>query len=277
LDSLPNMEIPSLTGQHAVQEIVCADQQQLEAAHSLAERLQLTVLSAEEDAQQTYCLRLADNGLSLIRPHDKKMGDLYVDFCEGAVAWRRHHGGGNGQAIAKAIGLKTKKNLTVLDATAGTGTDSFILAALGCHVTMIERHPIVAALLEDALKRAQQHEDTQEVAARMSLLTGSSIDLMAGALAASDSLFDVVYLDPMFPKAEKSKGPQVKKSMQFFRDMVGKDEDADALLAPAMNLASYRVVVKRPRKSPFLNDQKPTLSHEGKANRFDIYVKQSMK
>ncbi len=271
------MSAPSFVDSHAVREIICEDDSQQDAARALANDLQLTQLAHMEDAQQDYCLRFTDKGLSLIRPHDKKMGDLYVDFCEGAVAWRRHHGGGNGQAIAKAIGLKTKKNLTVLDATAGTGTDSFILAALGCHVTMIERHPIVAALLSDALTRALQHDDTQEVAARMSLLTGSSIDLMSGELVSKGSMFDVVYLDPMFPKAEKSKGAQVKKSMQFFRDMVGKDEDADALLAPAMNLATYRVVVKRPRKSPFLNDQKPTLSHEGKANRFDIYVKQSMK
>ena len=60
-------------------------------------------------------------------------------------------------------------------------------------------------------------------------------------------------------------------------DMVGKDEDADALLAPALKLANYRVVVKRPRKSPFLNQQKPSFSQEGKANRFDIYVNKSMK
>jgi len=59
--------------------------------------------------------------------------------------------------------------------------------------------------------------------------------------------------------------------------MVGKDEDADLLLAPALNAAKYRVVVKRPRKSPYLNQQKPSLSQEGKANRFDIYVNKGMK
>ncbi|NVK38448.1 MAG: class I SAM-dependent methyltransferase, partial [Gammaproteobacteria bacterium] len=63
----------------------------------------------------------------------------------------------------------------------------------------------------------------------------------------------------------------------FFRDMVGNDEDADALLAPALKAAKYRVVVKRPRKSPYLNNQTPTLSQEGKANRFDIYVNKGMK
>lgn len=263
---------------HNVSEILCTATDCLSKAKQLAHDLGLELIEDPKLSQQDYCLLQEEKGLSLIRPHDKKMGALYVDFCEGAIAWRRHHGGGNGQAIAKAIGLKTRKDLKILDATAGTGTDSFILASLGCQVAMIERHPIVAALLNDALGRALAHEDTQAVAERMSLQQGSSIEIMSVGMTQHQGLFDVVYLDPMFPKAEKAgKGPQVKKSMQFFRDMVGKDEDADALLAPAMNLAEYRVVVKRPRKSPFLNNEKPTLSHEGKANRFDIYVKKSMK
>lgn len=257
-----------------VSEILCMDTECQTQAQQLASDLNLTLIHEKSDAQQDYCLLIEEKGLSLIRPHDKKMGGLYVDFCEGALAWRRHHGGGNGQAIAKAVGLKTKKDLSVLDATAGTGADSFVLASLGCTVTMMERHPIVAVLLEDALARGREHQDTLDVANNMSLLKGSSIDLMPD----QTEQFDVVYLDPMFPKSEKGgKGAQVKKSMQFFRDMVGKDDDADALLAPALKLAKYRVVVKRPRKSPFLADQKPTLSHEGKANRFDIYVNQSMK
>lgn len=256
-----------------VSEILCMDSECQIKAEQLASDLTLTLIKEQSAAQQDYCLLMEDKGLSLIRPHDKKMGGLYVDFCEGALAWRRHHGGGNGQAIAKAVGLKTKKALSILDATAGTGADSFVLASLGCSVTMMERHPIVAALLNDALGRGREHEDTVEVTNRMSLLKGSSIELMPN----QEHQFDVVYLDPMFPKAEKGKAAQVKKSMQFFRDMVGKDEDADGLLAPALKLAKYRVVVKRPRKSPFLADQKPTLSHEGKANRFDIYVNQSMK
>lgn len=268
---------PNMENMFDVSEIICAEASFQNEAEQLATELSLALIQQASDAKANYCLLMEEKGLSLIRPHDKKMGGLYVDFCEGAVAWRRHHGGGNGQAIAKAIGLKTKKNLSVLDATAGTGTDSFVLASLGCQVTMIERHPVVAALLNDALQRALEHEDTIEVANRMSLLKGSSIDIMSTDLIDQKVTFDVVYLDPMFPKAEKAKGPQVKKSMQFFRDMVGKDEDADALLAPALELAEYRVVVKRPRKSPYLADQTPTLSHEGKANRFDIYVKKSMK
>ena len=254
--------------------VIYQNQTLYEQAKTLGQQLDCPVMeNAPEDC--LLALVLEEDGLSLTRPNEKKLGALKVDFADGALTWRRNHGGGTGQAVAKAIGLKNKKRLKVLDATAGTGTDAFVLAALGCNVQLIERHPIVAALLADALHRASLEEDVHDITANMKLHHGSSIDYMHQQ---TENCFDVVYLDPMFPKSEKSgKNAQVKKSMQYFRDMVGKDEDADDLLAPALKLAKYRVVVKRPRKSPFLNDQKPTLSQEGKANRFDIYVNQGMR
>jgi len=251
--------------------LVCDDSELNEAAQTLAASLSLDcVTQIPDDAD--LILSLTPEGLSLLKPQEKKMGALTVNFADGALTWRRNHGGGTGQAIAKAIGLKSKKNLSVLDATAGTGTDSFVLAALGCQVQMIERHPIVAALLQDALNRAEQDVDVHDITQNMSLHAGSAVEYMN---TLESDCFDVVYLDPMFPHSGKN--AQVKKSMQYFRDMVGKDEDADDLLEPALNAAKYRVVVKRPRKSPYLMDRKPTLSHEGKANRFDIYVNQGMK
>jgi 16S rRNA (guanine1516-N2)-methyltransferase len=63
--------------------------------------------------------------------------------------------------------------------------------------------------------------------------------------------------------------------MALFRTLVGSDADADVLLAPALDLASHRVVVKRPRLAPDLAGHKPSYRLEGKANRFDIYVNQS--
>jgi 16S rRNA (guanine1516-N2)-methyltransferase len=80
----------------------------------------------------------------------------------------------------------------------------------------------------------------------------------------------VVFLDPMFPPREKS--ALVKKEMRAFHDVVGADDDADALLAPALALAKHRVVVKRPGYAEFLAGKKPTMSIEGKNNRFDVYV-----
>ena len=54
----------------------------------------------------------------------------------------------------------------------------------------------------------------------------------------------------MFPRRQKA--AKVKKEMQAFQSIVGDDPDADSLLARAMNVAKYRVVVKRPNHARFL-------------------------
>ena len=96
-----------------------------------------------------------------------------MDFVEGAVAHRRKFGGGRGQSIAKAVGLKSGAMPTVVDATAGLGRDAFVLASLGCKVTLIERSPVVAALLQDGLARAAQDPEIGPwVSERMHLLQG---------------------------------------------------------------------------------------------------------
>ena len=46
---------------------------------------------------------------------------------------------------------------------------------------------------------------------------------------------EVVYLDPMFPLRIKS--AQVKKEMQVFHQLIGKDVDADLLLQIAQERA----------------------------------------
>lgn len=195
-----------------------------------------------------------------------KQGDILVDFGSGAATYRRKFGGGKGEGIAKAVGLNKKPNLHVVDATAGLGRDAFVLASLGAQVQLLERNPVVAALLEDGLRRAAVDPQLSAwLPARMQLLHNSSHSALATLAPV-----DVVYLDPMFPEREKS--ALVKKEMRAFHDVVGADEDADALLAPALALATKRVVVKRPGYAGFLADQKPTMSIEGKNNRFDVYV-----
>ena len=185
------------------------------------------------------------------------------------MAHRRKFGGGRGQDIAKAIGLKHGFTPHVLDATAGLGRDAFVLASLGCRVTLMERMPVVAALLDDGLERAKLNSEVGEIAQRMQLVHASSIENMNLA-----EQVDVIYLDPMYPHREKSAA--VKKEMRVFQSLVGEDLDADALLAPALALAKYRVVVKRPSYAPPLNNIKPSTSIKMKKNRFDVYVNQAI-
>lgn len=205
----------------------------------------------------------------LLRQKMKNNLNLIVDFASASNNFRRLHGGGNGQPIAKAIGLKTYGlPLTVIDATAGLGQDSFVLACLGCKITMIERVPELAELLQDALKRGLETEAIQTIVANMQLLVGDSLQLLNELPV--EQYPDVVYLDPMFPIRNKT--ALVKKDMQILQQLVGEDSDSHNLLAIARKIAKRRVVVKRPRIAGFLADITPHASQLGKANRFDIYM-----
>ncbi|MBL0673192.1 class I SAM-dependent methyltransferase [Aeromonas hydrophila] len=205
--------------------------------------------------------------LELRKLDEPKLGAVYVDFVEGAVAHRRKFGGGRGQSIAKAVGLKAGAMPRVVDATAGLGRDAFVLASLGCKVTMIERSPVVAALLQDGLARAAQDPEIGPwVRERMQLLHGPAVETLLGLSERPD----VIYLDPMFPHKQKS--ALVKKEMRVFQSLVGPDLDADALLPAALAMADKRVVVKRPDYAGWLNEHKPSMAIETKSNRFDVYV-----
>lgn len=65
-----------------------------------------------------------------------------------------------------------------IDATAGLGQDSFLLAAAGFTVYMFEQDPIIAALLEDALNRAQSDPALANIVERMHLFTEDSISAL---------------------------------------------------------------------------------------------------
>ncbi|MGY3945390.1 class I SAM-dependent methyltransferase [Aeromonas tecta] len=222
---------------------------------------------AEVEFPAPFALVLTEARLELRKLDEPKLGAVYVDFVEGAVAHRRKFGGGRGQSIAKAVGLKAGAMPTVVDATAGLGRDAFVLASLGCKVTLIERSPVVAALLQDGLVRAAQDPEIGGwVRERMHLLQGPAVDNL---LALSERP-DVIYLDPMFPHKQKS--ALVKKEMRVFQSLVGPDLDADALLPAALKMADKRVVVKRPDYAGWLNEHKPSMAIETKSNRFDVYV-----
>jgi len=240
------------------------------AAETLAEKLEvrnLGVLRPKDVRDTPVLLYLDEQGLCLQQTGKGAPGPVRAEFVSGKMGYRREHGGGAGQLVARAVGLhKSKACLHVLDATAGLGQDAFVLAALGCRVTMFERNPVIHALLEDGLSRAALNVDCAPIIARMTLREGSSVDWLASAGA---DVADVIYLDPMFPHRDKS--ALVKKEMQVFRVVVGDDTDSEGLLAAALGCATYRVVVKRPRKAPAISGPEPSARIEGKSSRYDIY------
>lgn len=269
-----------------IQEItVFADsEQRLVDAEQLAQRLQLPLQAQSCGLQLIYINEV----LQLIDHRPDAAGAVFVDFVGGKAAHRRQHGGGRGQTIAKAIGLKGGVTPSVLDCTAGMGRDAFVLASLGCYVTLLERAPVTYALLEDALRRALEDEDVKAIAQRMQLVGKPSLaeasQIIAPALSAHEpsmalsaldylssgqNTSDVIYMDPMYPHREKS--ALVKKEMRIFRELVGDDVDADRLLEAALDAQPARVVVKRPKGAPHLNQQKPSATVESKNTRYDIY------
>lgn len=233
-----------------------------EKFQQICDKWQLT-----HDQSAILALVLTDERLELRKLDEPKLGAIAVNFVDGTMAHRRKFGGGRGEAVAKAVGIKGNYLPTVIDATAGLGRDAFVLASIGCKVLLVERNPIVAALLEDGLARAYADPEIggfmQE---RMILADERNISL----LDAEQQAADVVYLDPMYPHKQKS--ALVKKEMRVFQHLVGADLDSDDFFAPAKSLARKRVVVKRPDYAPFLAEQKPDFSQTTKNHRFDVYL-----
>ncbi|ELY21421.1 rRNA methyltransferase [Halomonas sp. ATBC28] len=215
-----------------------------------------------------------DEGLALVGDEKRYGKPLSVDFVAGKAAHRRRFGGGRGQLVAKACGLSKGVTPCIVDATAGLGRDAFVLASLGAQVLLIERVAAIAALLEDGLKRASRHSDTVDIVARMTLRHGDAAQFLAELVASAHFSPQVIHLDPMFPHREKS--ALVKKEMRLFRELAGDDNDAPRLLEAALDVATHRVVVKRPRKAPPIAGPVPQHTLEGKTSRYDLYVHRSL-
>jgi len=181
-----------------------------------------------------------------------------------------HRRSGGRDLLLRAVGRIEADDL-IVDATAGLGADAFHLAARGMRVHMLERQPLVAALLEDALERAasgRAGEDARQAAAHLSLAAGDA----RVRLDAIDPAPAVVLLDPMYPRAGKRALPN--KGMALFRTLVGDDDDAAELLLVALRVARRRVAVKRPRRAAPLGAGAPAPSGSvmGTTTRYDLYA-----
>ena len=192
--------------------------------------------------------------------------ELRVDFVMGAVAHRLRFGGGRGQDIAKAMGFRNGNTPTIIDATAGLGRDSFLLASLGAQVTMIERSEKMHMLLELGMERAfNEGGQFREIIERMKLLKGDAKDIIPTLTA------EAILIDPMHP--ERKNSALVKQDLRQVRDIVGSDEDAADLVRLAIMHAQKRVVLKWPAKAdPIEGVQKCSHQILGKTTRYDVFM-----
>lgn len=188
-------------------------------------------------------------------------------------AWLRHALAGGGATalrsdpLARALAARGDESLHVVDATAGLGGDTLLLAALGHRVTAFERSPALWAVLDDGLRRLSDDALLGPIVKRIELRRGDAI----GLLATLDSPADVVYADPMFP-ARRRASALPPKSAQRLRAAVGDDGDGAELLRAARGAARRRVVIKRTDDAPWLGDEKPPFAIAGKTVRYDVYV-----
>ena len=245
-------------------------------SRKLALQLGLPLCRSDQDCGAfTYLLTwLADSGdagapLALWDTSGGSGDPLWVDFVGGKMGHRRRFGGGRGQPLARAMGLKGGTDPVIVDATAGLGRDGFVLASLGARVTLLERSPVMAALLADGLDRARRHDETRTISDNYLQLVNTDAAQWLQQCPAQERP-DVVYLDPMYP--HRSKSALVKKEMRALRAMVGDDVDAPALLDAALDCAKKRVVVKRPKGASPLAGPRPSGDIASKNTRYDLYA-----
>lgn len=210
-------------------------------------------------------LCLSSSGLSL----QKGNMSLHCDFQD--MLSRIKPGKLQSELLVKAAKIKSSNSsvstsLTAIDATAGLGQDSFLLAAAGFSVHMYEQDPIIAALLRDALQQANHNPNLFPITQRMHLYEKNSIL----ALQTITETPDVIYLDPMFPARTKSAA--VKKKFQLLHELEQPCENDEVLLQAAEALHPRKIVVKRMLKGPYLAQKKPSYSLKGKSIRYDCYV-----
>ncbi len=229
----------------------------------LSEGLALPLVDCTGDIDADWMLCVIDGRLMIRWAHPSD-GSGPVCATLGPVGGRRFAGLYRHQPLAKAIGRPVT---TVVDATAGLGQDSFLIASYGPRVIAMERSPIIAALLSDGLRRSrEQHATTARIVGRIEV---QQIDAQL-ALPLLRPPPDVVYIDPMFPP-KRRQSALAKKEIRTLRALVGDDTDAHPLLEIARAVARRRVVVKRPDHAPPLAPN-PTVSHKGKLVRYDVYV-----
>ncbi|CAL4324865.1 Ribosomal RNA small subunit methyltransferase J [Buchnera aphidicola (Periphyllus testudinaceus)] len=194
---------------------------------------------------------------------NKTMESIFIDFLSGTYNFRRKYNKQK-ELIIKAMRTKSKKNITILDSTAGFGKDSFVLASFGFKVFMIEKNLIIYKLLSNGLKRAYTDQKIGKwIKKRMILFHSDSLIFFKKRKI----IPDIIYIDPMFNK-KKSKP---KKDMFLLKKLLKNTNNEEKLLKPAIKLAKKKVVVKRYLNQSFLKKKKPNYILYGKNYRFDIY------
>lgn len=256
------MTFKSFSGKYA---LICPKNEQ-HLVQELSDSLALPIYTSTHDTQgEPFLLQQHDGRLSLLAAY-APLKPFSVDFSHPDWQRVRDVNALKQSALAKAIGLK-RGPCRVLDLTAGWAKDAFQLALLGCDVSCCEQHPVIAALVQDGLRRLA--ESQPELAARISLQPVACQSLLQQPEFAST--FAVIYYDPMYPDAAYR--GQVKKASQLLRALTEMipSHDETLILEQALSSGCGRIVVKRPKGAACIAGRAPHHQINAKNVRFDVY------
>ena len=236
--------------------IYCGDNGDRDAADMLSRQLGVPLADSMGEA---LTLVFDGTGLSLVGYGMCYQGD-FARMLNRVTKGRLHH-----EMLVKLAKTKTEHPVAV-DAAAGMGEDSFLLAAAGYEVYLFEQDAVIAALLRDALYRAGEDDRLREIVGRMHLSEGNSIELMPRLGITPE----IVYLDPMCPPRKKS--GLIHKKLQLIQKLEQPCADERELFAAAAAMHPKKIIIKRPLNGAPLADRKPSYTVKGKAIRYDVVV-----
>jgi len=254
---------------------VCVDHKRYKQdGEQLANHLKVEQIKRLEDASSNDLVLLYNkDGLSLVG------GKLVLQADFNNMLSRVKDDMWQHELIARAAKLKDETTkLKAMDATAGFGEDSLILAAAGFEVTLYEKDPVIAALLKDCLLRARKIPEIKDMVMRMKLVEGDSIKAMLDMAERANSddnrvvsdMPDLIYLDPMFPERQKSS--KIKKKFQLIQKLERPCFDGEEMVNAALSLNPKKILIKRPMKAELLGDRKPEFSYKGTSIRYDCFM-----
>ncbi len=221
--------------------------------------------SSAEQSATGFVLRFLDDRLQLLAP-DPVLGELEIDLGRGQAGYRGARA--RNERLVRACGVR--EGSVIVDATGGLGTDAWLLASAGARVTVLERHPVVAALLADGLRRAGVGRP--EIAGRIDL---TCVDSRV-ALPRWQQPLTAIYMDPMYPPRRKSalgdRRLRLLAALFAAEGIAESGDDVGGLLAAARAAPALRAVLKRPQREPLpAGAPTPDYSLEGRSTRFDVW------
>lgn len=232
----------------------------IEKAKNIAERLNIEIITNNKE-KFDILLSMDESGLALVSDNMK----LYGDFSKSIKRLKQSNL--QKEMLIHAVKIKgEKENLTALDATAGLGEDSILLAAYGYNVELYEKNPIISELLKDAMERAEKISELKDIIGRMKVHNEDSIIAMQNLKYKPD----IILLDPMFP--ERTKSALIKKKFQILHKIENPCSDENEMLSSAIKANPKKLVIKRPLKGEYLAGVKPDYSLKGSSIRYDCII-----